>query len=247
MFQINLLRKVKKGIKILISPQNFYIYSKKTVEHHNLSFSQEGEDRILARIFEHKQKGFYVDIGAHHPQRLSNTYSFYLRGWRGINVDAMPGSIDKFNAIRPEDINLEIPISSESETLTYYSYNEPALNTFSKERYESRFKASQFKGRYWVVKKLELDTMPLSEVLHRHLPPGQTIDFMTVDVEGLEHQVLLSNDWSKYRPEVVLVEELASYLNSLAMPSRLKMFMEEQGYELFARTVNTSFYRVVSV
>ena len=57
------------------------------------SFSQEGEDLVLARIFEGKKNGFYVDIGAHHPTRFSNTHYFYRRGWSGINIDAMPGSM----------------------------------------------------------------------------------------------------------------------------------------------------------
>src|SRR5690242_3324544 len=64
------------------------------------SYSQEGEDRILHSIFETVADGFYVDIGAHHPKRFSNTYLFYQRGWRGINVDAMPGSMVRFKRVR---------------------------------------------------------------------------------------------------------------------------------------------------
>lgn len=71
------------------------------------SYAQEGEDLLLRRIFEHKHNGFYVDIGAHHPFRFSNTYLLYKRGWRGINVDAMPGSIKLFAKFRPRDVNLE--------------------------------------------------------------------------------------------------------------------------------------------
>jgi hypothetical protein len=72
------------------------------------SWSQEGEDLILARIFGDKPDGFYVDVGAHHPKRFSNTYYFYRRGWRGINIDAMPGSMLAFNRLRPSDINIEL-------------------------------------------------------------------------------------------------------------------------------------------
>ena len=66
---------------------------------------------ILRRIFIGKLTGFYVDIGAHHPKRFSNTYIFYQRGWRGINIDAKPGTKEVFNKLRPRDINLEVPIS----------------------------------------------------------------------------------------------------------------------------------------
>src|SRR6185437_4393165 len=78
----------------------------------NCSFSQEGEDLVLAREFEGKTKGFFVDVGAHHPIRFSNTFKFYLQGWRGINIDAMPGSIAFHARVRLEDINLEVPISN---------------------------------------------------------------------------------------------------------------------------------------
>src|SRR5262249_32770188 len=75
------------------------------------SYSQEGEDMILNRIFGEKKSGFYVDVGAYHPKRFSNTYFFYKKGWRGINIDAMPGSMKPFNAKRNRDINVETPVS----------------------------------------------------------------------------------------------------------------------------------------
>ena len=71
------------------------------------SYSQEGEDLLLRRIFEHQKIGFYVDVGAHHPFRFSNTYLLYKRGWRGINIDAMPGSMRLFRKFRPRDTNIE--------------------------------------------------------------------------------------------------------------------------------------------
>ena len=83
---------------------------------------------ILNRFFERKRNGFYVDVGAHHPKRFSNTYTFYKKGWRGVNIDAMPGSMEKFKKIRPRDINLEFAISNKNGTLVYHMFNEPALN-----------------------------------------------------------------------------------------------------------------------
>ena len=102
------------------------------------SWSQEGEDLILARIFGDKPDGFYVDVGAHHPQRFSNTYYFYRRGWRGINIDAMPGSMLAFNRLRPLDINIELGIGSQPGKLNFYMFNEPALNGFAKDLADSR-------------------------------------------------------------------------------------------------------------
>ncbi|MCJ0742379.1 hypothetical protein [Pedobacter montanisoli] len=114
-------------------------------EYLNEAYSQEGEDLVLARIFEHQQKGFYVDVGALHPKRFSNTFKFYKQGWRGINIDAMPGSMLEFDKVRPLDINIETPISNKNETLNYYIFNEPALNTFSKELAEERSNKAIYK------------------------------------------------------------------------------------------------------
>ena len=89
--------------RIFISPYKRY------------ALSQEGEDLILARIYEHKPEGFYVDVGALHPVRFSNTYFFYRQGWRGINIGAMPGSMKAFQHQRPRDINVEAAISDEPQ------------------------------------------------------------------------------------------------------------------------------------
>ena len=76
----------------------------------NLSFSQEGEDLVLYRLLGHQTKGVYVDVGAHHPYRFSNTFKFYLLGWSGINIDPLPGSKQLLDEKRPRDINLEAGI-----------------------------------------------------------------------------------------------------------------------------------------
>jgi len=76
------------------------------------SYSQNGEDRALWRYFEGQRDGFYVDIGAHHPFRFSNTYIFYKSGWRGINVDAMPNSMRAFRRYRKHDINIECAVGN---------------------------------------------------------------------------------------------------------------------------------------
>ena len=75
------------------------------------SYSQEGEDVILQYIFRDQETGFYVDIGAHHPKRFSNTFGLYKMGWLGINVDPLPGCMDAFRKQRPRDINLEVAVS----------------------------------------------------------------------------------------------------------------------------------------
>jgi FkbM family methyltransferase len=193
---------------------------------------------VLNRIFENKKAGFYVDVGAHHPMRFSNTYFFYRRGWRGINIDAMPGSMGVFNEDRPSDINLEIPVSDKDEVLTYYIFNEPALNGFSKELSDSRNGLRQYK----IIDTKELRTRTLASILDEFMPVGQKIDFLSIDVEGLDFQVLNSNNWEKYKPEVVLVEVLGSTLGQI-MDSEAVAYMQKNGYIVFAKTFNTVFFK----
>ena len=80
------------------------------------SYSQEGEDLIMEHFLFCKPTGFYVDVGAHHPKKYSNTYRLYRRGWRGINIDANPGSMVEFRRVRPRDINVEAGVGAVSGT-----------------------------------------------------------------------------------------------------------------------------------
>ncbi|NIG52121.1 FkbM family methyltransferase [Chitinophaga sp. Cy-1792] len=193
---------------------------------------------ILRRFFHGRENGFFVDIGAHHPIRFSNTYGFYLDGWRGINVDAMPGSMEAFRKIRPHDTNLEVPVSDQKQILKYYIFNETALNTFS----EKEAKLKDGLNRYKIVDVKDLETVTLSEILDKHLPEGKKIDFLSVDVEGLDLQVLQSNNWDKYRPEFILVEDLRSDISD-SLDSPLYKYLQSKDYKMVARSFNTAFYR----
>lgn len=240
---IKIYQQFSDALETFLLNRRYSIYSKYISRDYSISFSQEGEDLVLNRIFEKQRRGFYVDVGAHHPQRFSNTYFFYLKGWRGINIDAMPGSMKLFKKLRPEDINIEVAISDLSEELTYYMFNDPALNGFSEPVSTTRDRLRSYK----IVDRKVIKTQKLSDVLEAYLPEGQTIDFLSIDVEGLDYQVLLSNDWLKYKPTVLLVEELVTSLGALPSQSKTFQFLQEQGYELFAKTCNTSFYRLAAV
>jgi FkbM family methyltransferase len=202
------------------------------------SYSQEGEDMILRRIFEGKRNGFYVDVGAHHPRRFSNTYYFYKEGWRGINIEPNPEALKAFNLDRPKDINLQLGVSDAASILEYYYFDEPALNTFDPNVVKERLANTSYK----VVKKEGVCVERLDCLLKKHLPSGQLIDFLSVDVEGLDLAVLRSNDWHLFRPKCLLAEVLNMPLDE-AIKSDLTIFMLSQGYSLFARTYNTLIFR----
>jgi FkbM family methyltransferase len=202
------------------------------------SYSQEGEDMILRRIFENQPCGFYVDVGAHHPKRFSNTYYFYKKGWRGINIEAMVGSKKLFNKMRPRDINIEKAVSNTFETLTYYIFNEPALNGFSKDLSQIREEETEYR----IIKKIQLQTTTLAAILDKHLPKNQPIDFLSIDVEGLDLKTLLSNNWETYRPSVILVEVLNSSIEKIQNNEEYS-FLKKHGYFIFAKSVNTFIFK----
>lgn len=202
------------------------------------TWSQEGEDVVLKRIFDGKKNGFYVDVGAHHPLRFSNTYFFYLQGWSGINIDAMPGSMKLFNKIRNRDVNLEIGVAAEANTLDYFIFNEPALNGFSSKLSEARDLAST---PYRIDNVVKVNVLPLSDILDQHVGERE-IDFLNIDVEGLDFAVLKSNDWSRHRPKIVLVEILQSDINNIS-DDPVVQFMRNCDYVPYAKLVNTFIFK----
>ena len=201
------------------------------------SYSQEGEDMILNRIFADKPLGFYVDVGAHHPRRFSNTYFFYKRGWRGINIEPNSDAFRLFQSDRPRDTNLQLGVSNSKGQITYYQFDEPALNTFDIEVVNSRLANTEYK-----LKSIsEVDVERLDQVLLNYLPSETQIDFLSIDVEGFDFAVLKSNDWGRFRPKCVLVEALDSSLADV-IGGEVFEFMTSQEYVLFAKTYNTLFF-----
>ncbi len=203
-----------------------------------ISFAQEGEDLVLARLMGDLRggKGFFVDIGAHHPTRFSNTYYFYKRGWSGINIDPLPGTMRRFKRLRRRDLTIECGVSGSQGELTYYMFNEPALNTFSRSEAEKKNQ-----GVYRIIDQKIIPVQTLATLLEEHLKPGTNIDFMTIDAENLDHEVVLSGDWNRFRPRYLLVELLGFTLERMAEHPTTQ-FLATVGYAPCAKTVNTVFF-----
>lgn len=163
------------------------------------SYSQMGEDLIIDKFLRYKKKGFYVDVGAGDPTRFSNTKRFYGRGWTGINIEPNPYSYKKLALSRQRDINLNIGIGKILSNLVFYFFLPETLSTFSlkdKERVQSQ--------GYRCINEIKTPVFKLSETLEKYC--RQKIDFLSIDVEGFEFEVLKSNDWQKFYPELICVE-----------------------------------------
>lgn len=221
---------IKKVLTSLRAAVNFYPA---------IHFSQDGEDIVLKQIFAGRTSGFYVDIGAFHPTRYSNTYQFYLGGWRGINIDARPGAMKPFRKWRKRDINLETAIGEKEGQMTYYNLSQPAMNGFDKALTEQRLADDAS------LKLIETVNMPvrrLSSVLQAHLPEGQDIDFMSIDVEGFDLQVLKSNDFERYRPRYMLVEVHQESIDAMTQCD-IGRFLTAHDYTPIAKMVRTAVFK----
>ncbi len=204
-----------------------------------LSYAQEGEDLLLDRLLTKQDKGFYVDVGAHHPKRFSNTYYFHTRGWRGINIEPNPAVHDLFGKMRRRDVNLQLGIAEQVGELLYYEFDDPALNTFDEQLMRERESMTPYR----VIATRMIKVEPLAAVLAAHLPSGQAIDFLSVDVEGLDLNVLRSNDWERFRPRCVVSEALNTDLAPAILAGNpLLAYMESQQYSLTAKTCNSWFF-----
>lgn len=204
----------------------------------NISYGQNGEDLSISRLFEHTQNGFYVDIGAHHPVRFSNTYLFYQKGWSGINIDAQPGSMKLFKKMRPRDINIEVGVGTSSEEMLFYQFNESALNTFNLTEAGSKVSEKYMHNEGKLVKIRRLDS-----ILKESLPQEKRIDFMSIDVEGNELDVLLSNDWDLFRPKYLLLEVLRSDLSEV-LRNPATLFLNDVGYIASAKIFDTVIFKL---
>lgn len=178
------------------------------------SYSQFNEDLLLDLLLGLKDSGFYVDVGANDPAFNSNTKRFYERGWSGINVEPGLEAYERLAQARPKDVNLHLGIGSKSGELTFYHI--PADSTLSSFDAEAAQRMATYFGHS--VTSVKVEVKPLSDVLALHAA-GRSIDFLSVDAEGVDLDVLQSNDWNVHRPTIVMVEmnnqskEIVEFLN----------------------------------
>lgn len=168
-------------------------------------YSQFYEDYVLSYVFGDVANGTYVDVGANDPDSMTVTKYFYLKGWRGVNIEPNPDHRAKFQKSRPEDENVEVGISDAPAELTFYRFDPPdhGLSTFDREIAERHGKAG-FKYDELVIPVMTLNTVLNSSKLVRG-----GFDVLNIDVEGFEKRVLDGLDFGRYPPVVVMIEATA--------------------------------------
>lgn len=183
-----------------------------------ISYSQFAEDLVVSNIVGYeKSNGFYVDIGCFEPIRFSNTYIFYQRGWRGLAIDANESLRGSWAAKRPRDRFVASGVAETAGELDYLNYGQfPACNGFGRKE-RPKLKATATK----------VGCRPLREILAESVPAGTKIDFMSIDCEGMDLEALRSNDFQRFRPAVLLVED-----DSKTSDSEIQRHCELLGYRL---------------
>lgn len=231
--------KVKRLIEIALAP---YVYAQRHIKVNKEYFSHYGEDVILEYVFKKYKKGFYVDVGCYHPDLFPNTKKLFLSGWRGINIDANKDTMDLFQKARPNDINLNYAIAEKEGDGEYFKFTEfdsaggGSGNSLSEE-VKKHYEKQGLKAKTVKVKMKTLATI-LSEYA-----PNQVIDFMNVDVEGFDLQVLKSNDWKKFRPKVLAVEIWHKDIDfDNTKKNDIYQLLKNQGYKPFSCAIHTWFF-----
>jgi FkbM family methyltransferase len=164
-----------------------------------ISYSINYEDVILRRLFPGKTDGFFVDIGAQHPELDNDLFGLYQIGWRGINVEPNPSYFAMLQAARGRDRNRQLALSDvDGEPITFFEVEGSGLSTCDEQQ------AMACTAQGYTIRRHDIRTSTLRRLLEQENPPH--IDIMKVDVEGFEEKVLAGNDWTRYRPDVVLVE-----------------------------------------
>jgi FkbM family methyltransferase len=164
-----------------------------------ITYAQNFEDVMLARLFRGQASGFYIDIGAWHPTQHSVTRHFYDLGWNGINVEPIRRLHEAFLHERPRDINLNVAVGAQSGRLRFYECTDlTSLSTAD----EKQVEALRRSGHTVAVHEVEMVT--LQDIFSSC--GNRDIDFLKVDVEGFEDQVLRGADWITVRPRVLVIE-----------------------------------------
>ena len=188
--------RLKNKIHIL---QNIYLKNKYFIN--RKSYAMDGEDIAISLFNKKKDKGFYVDIGAHHPIQRNNTHLLFKKGWEGINIDVNQFSIELFNFLRPNDLNLQIAVSDkEGEISFFYQKKFSQLNTTDKEVAKENFQGN------FQEKKVKCQT--IQNILDNSKFKNKKIDFLNIDVEGAEMKVLNTLNFEIYDPSLICIEIL---------------------------------------
>ena len=180
----------------------------------------EEEDLIILNYFKDINDGYYVDVGCYHPLHLSNTFLLHKKGWNGVNIDISEYTIDLFNYLLPIDTNINTAVTNfDGSTKFYYQKKLSQLSSIKK---NTATKRMQGKIDEKEIKAYKLSTI-LSNTKYRH----KKINFLNIDAEDSDFDVLCSIDFKIYRPDMICVEIIEEDI----FESNIYRFLNELNYK----------------
>jgi FkbM family methyltransferase len=235
---MNLLKKAVNAIKSKVYWKTYSFFIDKTFQP-RISYSQNGEDILISGIFESlsKKKIFYLEAGGYHPYNGSNTALFYLTGSEGIIIEPNPSLYKLFPVKRPRDINLNIGLSSRSGTQLFFLSASGALGSLVPDGWQGSSPENE-------SNTISIPVYTLPDVMKKYAE-GKTIDFLSLDIEGMEMPVLQTLDYQSVYP-VVICAETIRHIPGLKNEKNTEIidFLTGKGYFVYADThINTIFVR----
>ena len=207
----------------------FYnLYVKNTIHIDKVYYSEDKEDLIVLKKIR-KTKGFFVDVGCFHPTRINNTYLLYKLGWRGINIDMNELSINLFNIVRPHDHNINCAVSKKKGTISYYTTKKLFISATLK-------KSSKYS------KVIKTQSRTLNDIISSSKYKYKKIDFLSIDCEGYDLEVLKTLDFKKYSPKIICVEIPKENKNFELKKNKTYKYVVSKNYKLIFSSNNNSMF-----
>jgi len=203
------------------------------------TYSQDQEDLFINDYFKEKSNGFYIDIGCYHPIKYSNTALLYNRGWKGINIDMNQTSIDLFNILRKRDKNICAAISNTSKkTIQYFDHLFSPINTLDKNFSSIASKKLSFRKHT----EKTIQTYKFNQIIQKYNINIKQIDFINIDVEAHDLEVLESIDLSIFNAKIICVE-IANNQNNIK-EKKLRDYLNKYNYELIKTVGLNGFFEL---
>ena len=210
----NFINKLYKKIHII---QNIYLKNKFLIK--RKTYAMEGEDLEIIKILKNIENGFYVDAGGYHPLDRNNTYLLYRKNWRGINIDLSEFSIELFNFMRPDDININVAVANNDDYVTFFYQKKLSQLTTIKKNIASQ----RMQG---LIKEQQIKCNKLTTIINNSKYKNRKIDFLNIDIEGADFEALKSLDFEIYRPKLICVEIYDENIDN----SNINIFLKDLNY-----------------
>ena len=224
---------LKKIYRKLYIYQNLYYQNKIYLKRD--FYSHHKEDVFVLKYFKNKKKGLFVDVGCHHPTRLNNTYLLYKYGWRGVNIDMSEISIELFNEVRNQDLNIHSAVSCKNGVISYYTNKELFL----------RASLIQKKGKEKFKYSKRVKSRKLDQILENTKYKNSLIDFLSIDAEGADFEVLRSLNFKKYKPKLICIEIWKNSIrNSDIKNHKIYKFLIKKKYKYVKKLADNYFFKL---